>query len=133
MFSSRVAFGVLICLVLVTPSWGGHTLTSREQKILATWLARHQQFRAATDFAIVVIDRSKSFQNFVLLVFNGPFGSKSVSPAFVQSSLGLQGHLFFGPPRPKPYRLVIGPFESDNTEILIPRGRTYELQEGEGD
>jgi hypothetical protein len=175
MFSSRVAFGVLICLVLVTPGWGGHTLTSREQKILATWLARHQEFRAATDadcgctgniqhmksgdegnwtpvpdyhpyaatgdfnsdgvrdFAIVVINRSKSFQNFVLLVFNGPFGSKSVSPAFVQSSLDLQDHLFFGPPRPKPYRLVIGPFESENTEILIPTGRTYELQEGEGD
>ena len=176
MFSSRVAFKVLICLALVTPAWGGHTLTSQEQKILATWLARHPQFRVATDadwgcdgdiqqmkigyggkwtpvpdyhpyaatgdfnsdgvsdFALVVINRSKSSQNFVLLVFNGPFGSKAVLPAFSESTRDLRGQgLFFGPPRPKPYRLVVGAFESDNTAILVPKGRTYELQENEGD
>jgi hypothetical protein len=139
--------------VLVTPAWGGHTLTAHEQKILATWLERHPNFRVATeadcgcegniqklkagdggnwtpvpdyhpyaatgdfnsdgvrDFAIVVINRSKSSQNVVLLVFNGHSGSKAASPPFVKSGLGLQDHLFFGPPRPKPYRLVIGPFE----------------------
>jgi len=176
MFNSRVAFRVLICLALVTPAWGGHTLTSQEQKILATWLARHPEFRVATDadcgcaediqqmktgyggnwapvrdyhpyaatgdfngdgvsdFAIVVINRAKSSQNFALLVFNGPFGSKAASPAFIEAGLDLKGRgLSFGPPRPKPYRLVVGPFESDNTAILVPRGRTYKLQWNEGD
>jgi hypothetical protein len=84
------------------------------------------------DFAVVVIDRSKSAQNFVLLVFNGPFGSKSATPAFVESGLDLRHEgLSFGPPRPKPYRLVMGPFESDNTAILVPQGRTYKLQGNE--
>jgi hypothetical protein len=84
------------------------------------------------DFAVVVIDRSKSAKNFVLLIFNGPFGSKASTPTFEESGLDLRGEgLFFGPPRPKPYRLVMGPFESDNTAILVPQGRTYKLQVNE--
>jgi hypothetical protein len=176
MFSRSVASTILLCISLITPAWGGHTLTSQEQKILETWLARHSEFRVATDadcdcaediqqmrtgyggnwpsvpdyhpyaatgdfnsdgvsdFAIVVIDRSKPTQNLTLLVFNGPFGTKAASPAFVESALDLRGQgLSFGPPRPKPYRLVVGPFESDNTSILVPRGRTYKLQGNEGD
>jgi hypothetical protein len=86
------------------------------------------------DFAIAVVDNSKSEKNFTLLVFNAPFGSNQASPAYTESDLDLryQG-LSFGPPRPKPYRLVIGPFESDNTWILVPRGRTYKVQVNEGD
>jgi len=86
----------------------------------------------ATDFAVVLVEGAKSTHNFTLLVFNGPFGSKAASPAFMESGLNLryQG-LFFGPPRPKPYRLVVGPFESDNTSILVPQGRTYKWQENE--
>ena len=81
------------------------------------------------DFAVVVIDRSKSEKNFVLLVFNGPFGSRIVSPVFVESGLDLRGQgMSFGPPRPKPYRIVVGPFESDNTWILVPRGKSYKIQ-----
>jgi hypothetical protein len=84
------------------------------------------------DFAVVVIDRSRSTENFTLLVFNGPFGSKPASPAFVESRLNLRYEgLAFGPPRPKPYRLLVGPFESDNTWILVPRGRTYKVQVNE--
>jgi hypothetical protein len=86
------------------------------------------------DFAVVVIDRSKTNKNFSLLVFNGPFGATPTSPAFVESDLDLryQG-LSFGPPRPKPYRLVVGPFESDNTWILVPKAHTYRVQVNEGD
>jgi hypothetical protein len=176
MCNSRVAFEVLVFLVLITPAWGGHTLTSREQKVLGVWLAQHADFRVATDsdcdcaediqqmktgygggwpaapdyhpyvatgdfnsdgvrdFAVVVVDRSKSAQNFVLLVFNGPFDSKTAMPAFVESGLDLRNQgLSFGPPRPKPYRLVMGWFESDNTAILVPHGRTYKLQGNEDD
>jgi hypothetical protein len=84
------------------------------------------------DFAAVVMDRSKPTKNFTLLVFSRPFSSKTVSPAFVEPDLDLRNQgLGFGPPRPKPYRLVVGPFESDNTWILVPHGKTYKIQVNE--
>src|SRR2546422_7028023 len=47
--------------------------------------------------------------NFALVVFNGPFKSETASPAFIQSGLDLRySGLFYGPPRPKPYRLLLG-------------------------
>lgn len=88
----------------------------------------------ATDFAVAVIDRSKSTNAFTLLIFNGPFGSKPAAPAYVESGLDLHGQgMSFGPPRPKPYRIVVGPFESDNTWILVPKGHSYKVQVNEGD
>ena len=81
------------------------------------------------DFAAVVIDKTKSTHQFTLLVFNGPFDSKAVFPAFVVPDLDLKYMgLSFGPPRPKPYRLIMGRFESDNTSILVPHGKTYQLR-----
>lgn len=154
------------------PAFGSHTLNPSQERVLKAWLAKHPEFRVATDadcrceddiqqmktgdgknwpavpdyhpysavgdfngdgitdFAVVVIDTSKSVKNFELLVFNGPFGPQGKTPAFSQS--GLEGDaLFFGPPRPKPYRLVVGPFESDNSAILVPHGRTYRLEGAE--
>lgn len=85
-----------------------------------------------TDFAVAVVEHSKSRNNFTLLVFNGPFGSRPVAPAYVESGLDLRRQgMSFGPPRPKPYRLVIGPFESDNTWILIPSGKSYKVHANE--
>ena len=80
------------------------------------------------DFAVVLMDRSKQKNNFVLVVFNGPFKSESASPAFIKSGLELkyQG-LAYGPPRPKPYRLLVGRFESDSGVVLIPHGYGYKL------
>jgi hypothetical protein len=87
----------------------------------------------ARDFAAVVIDRSKSEKNFTLLIFNGPLDSNS-APAYVESGLDLRyAGMSFGPPRPKPYRIVVGPFESDNTFILVPKGKTYKVQVNDGD
>jgi hypothetical protein len=81
------------------------------------------------DFAAVVIDKTKSAHQFTLLVFNGPFDSSTVVPAFVASDLDLKYMgLSFGPPRPKPYRLIMGGFESDNTSMLVPHGKTYQLR-----
>lgn len=78
------------------------------------------------DFAVVVIDRSKKENNFALLVFNGPFKSQTASPAFMDSGLDLKySGLSYGPPRPKPYRLLLGRFESDSGSLLIPHGRGY--------
>jgi hypothetical protein len=80
------------------------------------------------DFAVVVVKRSKQKNNFALVVFSGPFKSGAASPAFMQSGLDLaQGGLFYGPPRPKPYRLLVGRFESDSGLLLIPQGRGYRL------
>jgi len=163
---------LMACLLLGVPTWGGHTLTAQEQKVLQNWLAHHPEYRIATDedcdcaddirqmkagwdgawkpvpdyhpytatgdfngdgvedFAVVVIERSKQENNFALVVFNGPFKSETASPAFMQSGLDLkyQG-LFYGPPRPKPYRLLLGRFESDSGVVLIPHGRGYKLSD----
>lgn len=82
------------------------------------------------DFAIVVIERSKQEKNFVLVVFNGPFNSEAGSPVFVQAGLDLKySGLFYGSPRPKPYRLLVGTFGSDSGSLLIPHGRGYKLSE----
>jgi hypothetical protein len=80
------------------------------------------------DFAVVVVKRSKEENNFALLVFNGPFAPTTATPAFMKAGLELkyQG-LFYGPPRPKPYWLLVGPFESDAGFFLIPHGRSYRL------
>ena len=84
------------------------------------------------DFAVVVIDRTKKEANFALIVFNGPFETDEASPAFFRKGLDLEARgLFYGPPRPKPYRLVVGVFESDNSSILLPYGRSYRLDGGE--
>lgn len=78
------------------------------------------------DFAIAMLSNERGAKKFVLLVFNGPFKSGIFThPAFVSEPMNLaeQG-LFFGPPRPKPYRLVVGGFESEGM-LLLPKGMGY--------
>ena len=166
-----LVFGIISLVIMTDQAWGGHTLKREEQRVLQAWLAKHREFRAATDsdcdcaeaiqqmkagyggkwgpipdyhpyvatgdfngdgfrdIAVVLIDLSKPAKRFSLLIFNGPFDSAQKKPSFFASDLELRGQgLVFGPPRPKPYRLVIGPFESDNTAILIPRAASYELK-----
>ena len=78
------------------------------------------------DFAVAVI-RSNATHKFTILVFNGPFKSVDAAPSFVDSDADLTGiGFFYGPPRPKPYRLVVGAFESEGY-VLVPQGRTYRL------
>jgi hypothetical protein len=81
------------------------------------------------DFAVVLIDSSKEKDNFALIIFNGPFKSEAANPAFMDSALNLKyDGLFYGPPRPKPYRLLVGRFESDSGSLLLPRGHGYKWQ-----
>jgi hypothetical protein len=85
------------------------------------------------DFAVAVVDRSKQEKNFALVVFNGPFKLESASPAFLEAGLELRSYgLFYGPPRPKPYRLLVGRFESDSGSLLIPQGHGYRLGDSGG-
>jgi hypothetical protein len=77
------------------------------------------------DFAVALVDPKT--QKFTMLVFNGPLRSNE-APSFVDADLSMFGiGFFFGPPRPKPFRLVVGAFESEGYR-LIPKGQTYRLE-----
>ena len=86
------------------------------------------------DFAVILIDPTKREKNFALIVFNGPIKSATQSPAFFESGMELKYYgLSYGPPRPKPYRLLLGRFESDSGSLLIPHGRGYQWDDSEGE
>ena len=76
------------------------------------------------DFAVVLAHKANPKRRWVV-VFNGPFSAKKKSPAFVSSKYS--GELFFGPPRPKPWRLVIGPFNTEGA-VFEPQGASYVLK-----
>ena len=79
------------------------------------------------DFAVVLIDTSRHDHSFVLAIFNGPLRAEAQRPLFFKRGLDLRGGgLFFGPPRPKPYRLIVGHFGAEGAE-LKPRGAGYVL------
>jgi hypothetical protein len=81
----------------------------------------------ATDFAIVLIDRGKPAGQYAVLIFSGPLRVPDQRPAFFKAGLDLKYHgFFYGPPRKKPYRLVLGRFEAEG-EIFVPEGGTYKM------
>jgi hypothetical protein len=79
------------------------------------------------DFAVALIDPGKATKQFAVAIFNGPFvDSKPKGEALFSDDFELVGCGFvFGPPRPKPFRLVVGRFESDNAVLFAPRGKGY--------
>ncbi len=77
------------------------------------------------DFAVVVI-RGSTNPKRELAIFNGPF-PRAATPRPAYLSGKYVGALFFGPPRPKPWRLIVGPFESEGS-LLVPKGATYVLR-----
>ena len=91
------------------------------------WVTGDFNGDGTTDFAVVVIKKHAE-HDFTLLVFNGPLDQKRPLPAFVDAHSDLtKTGLFYGPPRPKPYRLVLGPFESEGL-ILEPHGKKYRFE-----
>jgi hypothetical protein len=81
------------------------------------------------DIAVVVLDTRKKSDMFALVVFNGPFGVPPQA-AFIKTGLDLkQQGLFYGPPLPKPYRLLFGRFQSDYIVMLVQSGKTYRLSD----
>jgi hypothetical protein len=79
------------------------------------------------DFAVVLISPAKPDHRFGIVIFNGPFETRKPQPAFLKTGLDLQGQgLFYGTPRPKPHRLLLGRFESEGVPF-VPRGGTYAL------
>lgn len=92
------------------------------------WVSGDFNGDTVVDLAAVVVN-TKAAHDFWLLVFNGPLDSNHAVPAFTWTHQDLtHTGLFYGPPRPKPYRLVIGPFESEGM-ILEPHRNTYRLHE----
>ena len=81
------------------------------------------------DIAVVVMDTRKQSDAFALVVFNGPFGTPPQA-AFIKTGLDLkQQGSFYGPPLTKPYRLLLGRFQSDYIVMLAPSGKTYKLKD----
>src|SRR5665213_138100 len=77
------------------------------------------------DIAVAVV-RKNGNQRFTIQVFNGPLNANK-NPSFTNGDSNMSGiGFFYGPPRPKPYRLVVGAFESEGY-ILIPKGQTYKI------
>ncbi len=56
------------------------------------------------------------------MVFNGPFyAALHIEPAYIFEPMDLSNSgMFYGGPRPKPWRLLVGPFECEG-RLLIPR------------
>ena len=78
------------------------------------------------DFAVAVL-RTKVSHEFKILVFNGPIRLHE-APSVLEMDGSIAGvGLFYGPPRPKPYRLVVSAFESEG-DVLVPKGRTYRVE-----
>jgi hypothetical protein len=76
------------------------------------------------DFAVGVIAKRKP-DAFRVVIFHGPFGPKHLSKAaFVSEPLIFGQAMDYGPPRPKPYMLLVGPFESEGA-LLRPTPKGY--------
>ncbi len=79
------------------------------------------------DFAIVVVSQHNIHDRYALIIFNGPCQAGGPHPSFFKRGLDLRySGLFYGPPRPKPYRLVMGRFEAEGVAI-IPHGASYRI------
>lgn len=82
------------------------------------------------DFAVALINKTKFTKRFAIAIFNGPFQiHKSYKPALFEKDFELRGKGFvFGSPRPKPFRLILGYFESDSSILFQPRGNRYIME-----
>lgn len=72
------------------------------------------------DFAVMLINTNEGGKHY-LAIFNGPHNS-GTKPAYLRPE---EGALFYGSPRPEPYRLIIGEFESEGVSFE-PKGTSYE-------
>lgn len=82
------------------------------------------------DFAVALLDAKAGADKFTLAVFNGSFSKRPIEPAFIKPGLDLQRDrlFYFGSRKPKPYHLMVGPFNSDSGFRLRPSGSTYRIR-----
>lgn len=82
-----------------------------------------------SDFAIVLQDLSNN--NDVLVVFDGPFGGKYNSPAFIKNDMDIADYALFFSPQAKSYGIGIAQFNADIAIHLIPSHKTYKFEQHE--
>jgi hypothetical protein len=80
------------------------------------------------DFAVVLTDAQQSktgAKSATVVVFNGPFqAAGTVEPAFSLAGRSVsETFLGYGPPRAKPWRLIIGSPESEGRALVWRDGR----------
>jgi hypothetical protein len=66
----------------------------------------------AADVAVGVISQQHP-RKFRVLIIHGTPPKGPAAKTFLSEELDFHQGLFYGPPRPKPWSLVVGPFESD--------------------
>jgi hypothetical protein len=66
----------------------------------------------AEDVAVGVISNEHSDKFRVLIIHGAPLNGRPAK-IFLSEELDLRQGLFYGAPRPKPWRLGVGPFESE--------------------
>jgi len=85
----------------------------------------------ADDVAIGVIYQQQPTK-FRVLIIHGVPRTGAAAKTFLSEELDLRQGLFYGPPRPKPWRLVVGPFESEGV-TFEPTGNGYRFSEDDDD
>jgi hypothetical protein len=77
------------------------------------------------DLAVILINKLDT--TYAVAIFNGPLKLADQHPTFLKTGLNLkyQG-LFYGPPRKRPYRLLLGHFEAEGAEFR-PQGKSYRM------
>jgi hypothetical protein len=102
----------------------------------------YHPYRVAADFnrdgqrdvAVVVVDAFGDVPRYELVVFNGPVQPGALPSFRADVGAGVAcGGLFIGPPRPEPFELLVGRFESDNSVALVPDGEGYRFASGDPD
>lgn len=84
------------------------------------------------DFAVLLIKKEMFMEKLYVGIFNGT----SVSNQYMPTILKAKGFdivetgLFYGPPRPKPYSLIIGVFNSEGVAI-VPSKNGYKFDDSE--
>ena len=83
------------------------------------------------DFAVVLVHLGEKVGRYEIAIFNGTANPGKVNgPAYLLKGLDLEHQgLFYGPPRPQPWVLMFGPFETELDFGFVPKGDTYEYME----
>jgi hypothetical protein len=83
-----------------------------------------------TDFAVGAV-KGKNPDTFRVAIFHGPFGPMHpAKAAFISEPIRLGVGMAYGPPRPKPYMLLVSPFESHGA-VLKPTPKGYVWDAGD--
>ena len=81
-----------------------------------------------SDLAVGVAQATEAGQIRFLIINSFQAEDKSRPPAFLSETFAANTSLFWGAPRPRPYRLVAGPFESEGILFKPTQNGQYRVQ-----